>query len=73
MADAIAAYDVGGIASVIMEATHCGEQVRTDNRWKCMASRDAPNTYCSNEGDPNTATNLGVGYTRPGTSWTGEQ
>ena len=56
-----------------MEATHCGEQVRTDNRWKCMASRDAPNTYCSNEGDPNTATNLGVGYTRPGTSWTGEQ
>ena len=43
---AISAYDMGGIASVMMEATHCGEQVRTDARWKCQAARNSPNAYC---------------------------
>ena len=70
---AIDAFDNGGIASVIMEATHCGEQVRTDSRWKCTAARDSPNTYCSNEGDPATATILPPGYNFPGTTWRGEQ
>ena len=74
---AIEGYDLGGIASVIMEATHCGEQVRTDTRWKCQHSREAPRTYCSNacrEGqDSATCRNLGNNYLRPGTNWGGEQ
>lgn len=74
---AIEGYDLGGIASVIMEATHCGEQVRTDTRWKCQHSREAPRTYCTNacrQGqDSATCRNLGNNYVRPGTNWGGEQ
>ena len=72
----IEGYDAGGIASVIMEATHCGEQIRTDTRWKCQHSREAPRTTCSNAcrtSDGNTCTNLGNNYMRPGTNWGGEQ
>ena len=73
----IEGYDLGGIASVIMEATHCGEQVRTDTRWKCQHSREAPRTYCTNAcrngQDSATCKNLGNNYLRPGTNWGGEQ
>ena len=41
---AIDAYDTGGLAASLMEATHCGEMILSGSKWKChqFGSGDTP-------------------------------